>query len=57
MTRYHQRPYKPLPAGKVLARCTICRVEAVAQGDGRPVTMRHAEDCPERAPSETDPQA
>lgn len=38
---------KPLPKGKPLARCIECKGEAVAQGDGRPVTIAHAPDCSE----------
>lgn len=54
MTRYPRRPYKPSPAGRVLAWCTLCQAKAVAKGDGSPVSMTHADDCPERAGRRTE---
>ncbi len=42
------RKSKPIPAGRVIARCSVCRGEAVAKGDGSPVFIRHKLDCPER---------
>lgn len=39
------RPTRPSPAGRVLARCTVCHAEARADGKGTPVTMKHVPGC------------
>lgn len=44
---YVSRKPKPSPAGRVLARCGLCRGEGKADGKGSPVVIRHARNCPE----------
>lgn len=55
--RFAQHPELPVEIIDDEGRCCvltqekwahICRVEAVAKGDGSPVAMTHADDCPER---------
>jgi LSD1 subclass zinc finger protein len=39
-----------LPKGAGAVRCSVCHASAAADGTGRPIVLRHADDCPGRAP-------
>lgn len=36
------------PSRRVVARCSSCSAKAVSRGDGRPVILSHAPDCPDK---------
>ena len=50
-----QRKPKPLPKGAVVARCIDCHGLALADGKGSPAVIKHADECPNRAPACPEP--
>lgn len=46
-SKWYRRPRRPLPVGKIVAKCIDCHGEGIVKVLGRPAVIEHDENCPE----------